>query len=341
MRFFSHTSHLLYSTIALGLIAGASFFWWSSGERSANTLTVHPAEFLQQISVSGKIVPVQSVDLAFSAGGRISVVRVTVGDRVARGMVLASVDNADLAAEVEQKRAALSAARARYESLLHGTRLEQIAVTRSIMASAETALDAAYRALTDAGRTAYTQSDDAVRHRVDQFMSNSRTASPHLNLSTYGSRLKGDIEMSRVVIERLLQIWQADVGALSPQGEGVIVASAETAAKNLATVAGFLDNVALVVNILTPTASFSQTVIDGYRTDIITGRANVNTAAAGLTSARTIYTNAVASLTTAKKNLELEEAGATADDIAARASDMAVVEADLQRVQAQYQKKTR
>lgn len=324
--------------IAAGIATGAGFFLWGHGDASNETMAVHPGEFIQQISVAGKVVPAENVDLAFSTGGRIAAVHATVGDRVARGHVLALVENGDLAADITQKRAVLEAARTRLLSTQKGTRPEEIAVIRSSVASADVSLAAANRELADAVRAAYTQADDAVRRRVDQLMSNAGTVSPQLNFQTSDSRLKMDIETSRVAMEKLLVQWKADVDVLLSSGETNAAARAEIAARNLTDVRGFLDKTALAVNALTPTASFSQTTIDGYRADISTARANISTTASALASAETKQKNAVASLATAHKNLELQEAGATAENIAERQADVEVAEAELQRAQAQYAK---
>jgi len=55
--------------------------------------------------------------LGFSQGGKVSSVRAKVGDKVARGAVIASVENGDLRAGLEQKQAALLREQTKLKSL--------------------------------------------------------------------------------------------------------------------------------------------------------------------------------------------------------------------------------
>lgn len=320
---------LTYVFLALGFAAGAGFFAWRQQDGGGRTFVVRRGDFIQQISVGGTVVPARHVDLVFSQGGRIAAVHARVGDRVRQDTVLAAMENGDLAADVRQKRAALDAAAARLALLERGARPEEIAVTRSRVLSAETAVAAADAALADAVRDAYTRSDDAVRNRTDQFISNARTA-PQLNFMLADGRLKTEIEESRSAMELLLEGWKKDLDRGA--------ADAERAGKYLGDVRAFMDRVALVVNGLTPGGNFSQSVIDGYRADVTAGRSNLANAAAALTGAKTQQKNAAASLTTAQRNLDLQVAGALPEDLMVRRSEADIAAAELARAEAQYRK---
>lgn len=328
-----------YYIPAVLIVAGvAGFLLWRRGAGEGDAMIVRRGDFLQQVSVSGKVVPAQSVELAFSETGRVAAVRVAVGDRVARGAVLAAIENGDLAADILQKQANRDAAQARLDAARAGTRPEEIAVTESEVASTAAALAQANRALTDAVRGAYTQSDDAVRRRVDQFMSNPRSSSPQLNFAIADSRLKTDIETRRVVMEALLNTWKADTDALADGEDSAILRRADTAAANLGRVRELLDMAALAVNTLTPNTNLTQTVIDGYRADITTARTNINTAAGTITSSITAQKSASTALVTAEKNLALQKAGPTSESIAESEADVKAAAADLQKAEAQYRK---
>src|SRR3989344_5129284 len=98
--------------------------WLVFGGTSAveELLVVEEGEFLQQVSVSGKVVAEGRVDLGFSLSGRISRVYTVVGARTAAGQTLAELENGDLRAAVLQKEAALETAQADLDALLSGTR---------------------------------------------------------------------------------------------------------------------------------------------------------------------------------------------------------------------------
>ncbi|HEY4517538.1 MAG TPA: efflux RND transporter periplasmic adaptor subunit [Candidatus Paceibacterota bacterium] len=316
------------------LIAGF-FFFLGNGNHIEEILVVRPGEFIQQVSVSGKVVAAESVDLAFSQAGRVSAVYAKVGDIVPAGTILASIENGDARAEIFQKEAAFSAASAKLKSLKSGTRPEQIAVTQSSVASAEATLAQANQALVDTIRNAYTQSDDAVRRRVDQFMSNPQSSSPQLNFIV-SNQLKLDVEWGRFLAESMLSGWKTSVDSLNVSSD--LETSRATAIQNLDRMRSFLEKVASALNAVSPSSTLSQTTIDGYRADVTTARTNVNTAVTSLTSAVTAQKNAVAALQTAKRNLELDQAGAVEEDIEAQEAQVKIAEADLESARARFQK---
>src|SRR3989344_2147510 len=94
--------------IGIAVLAGlGAWFYFSNGEGPVGTLVVEQGIFLQQVSVSGKGVAAQEVDLAFSETGRGGTPNVRVGDRVAAGKILATLGISVLAAELRTAQADL------------------------------------------------------------------------------------------------------------------------------------------------------------------------------------------------------------------------------------------
>ncbi len=83
--------------------------------------------------------------LGFTSPGRLDTILVREGDRVKSGQELARLDQSDLTARRQQAQAALEAARAGLEEMLHGSRVEDIR-------SAQEAARAAGERFTDAQR---------------------------------------------------------------------------------------------------------------------------------------------------------------------------------------------
>src|SRR3989338_7824143 len=69
---------------------------FSGNGASTQTLTVTRGDFLQQVSVAGKVKAANDVNLGFSQGGRVTRVYAKVGDQAYAGAVLAEVENGDL-----------------------------------------------------------------------------------------------------------------------------------------------------------------------------------------------------------------------------------------------------
>ncbi len=327
---------VIYIVVAMVITGGIWFSFFRKTGNTQDVLIIHPSDFVQQVSVSGKVVASENVDLGFNQGGRISGVHAKVGDIVSAGTVLASIENGDVRADLLQKQAALEGEQSKLRAIESGTRPEELAVKQSAVASAQVVLDQANLSLINAIQTSFTQSDDAIRHRVDQLISNPRSSDPRINLLVTDSQLKSDIESGRPSIETILMLWSVSLGSLNSQSE--LTVYSDTAGKNLDRIKTYLERVALLVNSLIPNSTLSQTIIDGYRTDIATARSNINTAASSLTSAITAKRNAAGDLTTAQNNLKLAQAGSTQEDIAGQEAHVKAAEADVQNAQARLTK---
>jgi RND family efflux transporter MFP subunit len=98
---------VLYGAGVLVVLLLGWLFFRGSGE-PLQTLVVMPGEFLQQVSVSGKVVSAQDVDLAFPLTGRVTSLSVEVGERVRAGQTLATLEMGTLAADLRAAEADLA-----------------------------------------------------------------------------------------------------------------------------------------------------------------------------------------------------------------------------------------
>lgn len=109
---------VVYACAALALLALGWWFLFSSAEPVLETLVVTRGEFLQQVSVSGKVVAAQEADLAFSESGRVETLAVRVGDRVVAGQTLATLAIQVLAADLRTAQADLDKVSQQQNSLV-------------------------------------------------------------------------------------------------------------------------------------------------------------------------------------------------------------------------------
>lgn len=89
-------SLLLLVIIIIALVA-YYFVWYKNKPDQVETLVVAPSDFLQTISVSGKVIPAKSVELGFNRSGKITQVPVTVGQNVSTGQIIAQIDSREAA----------------------------------------------------------------------------------------------------------------------------------------------------------------------------------------------------------------------------------------------------
>ncbi len=337
--FFLTKKSIIYGVIII-LGAGATVFvFLKNADTKEEMLVIHPRDFVQQVSASGKVAATDSLDLSFEQGGRVINVRVKVGDKVIVGQPLVKQDTAQLNAQLAEMQAGVDLQKAKLAQLLAGASPEDIAVvettaanTEISVANSEQTLENAKQNMADKLQDAYTKADDAVRSKADQMFSNPRSSSPQLSFSSSDSQ---DIERGKLLIESTLNSWVEKLQGISARSD---FASATTLAKkNLDQARLFLDKLSLVANGLTPNSNLTQTTVDKWKTDIGTARTNVNTAVAGITSAEEKLKIEEADLKTAKGNLKKAQDELKFKKSPARSSDIALNEAQIRQAEASSQ----
>lgn len=317
------------------LVVGGTLFAMNGGGGDAQTLALHPADFLQQISVSGTVVAADDADLGFTQGGRIAGTYAKVGDRVSRGTILASLENGDLRAAVLQKEAALEIEEANLASLVQGLRPEEIAITEAQVAMDEATLMQAKQGVINALQNAYTKTDDAVRNTVDQFIQNPRSANPQLLFVTTDQSIKEKLESSRLALEEVLIRWESTLATLG----GESLSTANTQGKSdLEAGIRFLSLANTALNKSTRNEQVTSASLAEWTSDVAGARTNLNVAMDTLTSAVTAEKSAATALAKNERKLALDRAGSSLSDINAQKARVKAAQADLENVRAQLRK---
>lgn len=337
MKLAQIVSNKKYATygIAVLLVVGLGFVFSRNGKVKEQTMVIHSGDFVQQISVTGKVVAAQNADLGFSQSGRVARVFAKVGDMVTAGSLLAEIENGDLRAMVLQRQAALESQQAKLLSLQQGTRIEEVAVAQSAVDSSETALAQANQIVIDAIKDAYTKSDDAILDKTDQAFNNPNT-SPQLAFLTNASQAARNSELERLGMQSILPEWQKENNALTIDDN--VLSAASKAQKNLASVSALLADINSALSQATVSQTVTQVTISNYISSVAIARASINGAITSLSGAVSAQKNAAAALANAQKTLALEQAGATQANIEAQAAQVKAARADLGSAQAQLAK---
>lgn len=328
----------IYAIIAVIIIigAGAYFFFPGAAAPAYESALAEKGSVIQEVSVTGKVKPASSVDLAFETSGRVIWVNALVGDRVFAGQSLAQLYNADLQAQLNQAEATLKTQEAKLDELKKGTRLEEIQVYEVKVQNAEISLEEAKKNLVNKIKDAYTKSDDAIRNKADQLFDNPRGPYPNFKYNIIDSSLKIDIEARRAVLEQMLIAWNSSLVNL--EGIGNLGQYALDAKQNLDNIKTFLDKMASAVNTLSSSSSISQTIIDGYKTDISTARTNTNTAIDNLAAADEKLKTAESSLILVENELALKKAGSVPEQISAQEAQVEYAKASVENYKAMISK---
>ncbi len=142
---------LLIVAIAVGVILSAGIGMAIVRSRTPAfdleqyTVTATSQSLEANITASGKVVPIQSVNISPKTAGRITRLFVEQGDQVTAGQRLAQMDTTDLQADYRRTQANLDQAVARLAEIVAGSRDEEIDQARARLAQAEARLAAAGR----------------------------------------------------------------------------------------------------------------------------------------------------------------------------------------------------
>ncbi|MDE1924924.1 MAG: efflux RND transporter periplasmic adaptor subunit [Patescibacteria group bacterium] len=326
--------YIVASVAVLVVLSGISYYTFKSGNAKYATATVERGSITQEVSASGNVAAPSTINLQFQNAGKLTSIGVQIGDKVSAGNVIARQDTSVLGAQLQQAQAAVDAEQAQLASLQQGTRPEQVAVAQAQVSSDQSALTQANLSIINAIQSAYTASDDAVHNKVDQFLSNARTSSPQLSLTTADSQISNTFLSERVSIEGTLAKWQAGTANLVTAGNNVFTAETE-AQTDLTLVTQLLSDANAVLNSAVPTTNANQTSINGWISNVATARTNVNAAASSLTTSITTQQSDTATLDKDRKSLALEQAGSTGASVAAQQAKVAQAQANVAAIQAQ------
>lgn len=306
--------------LAVALIA-VYFIFIKNDNDTLQHVTAQKQTLRQEVSVTGKVEPVESVELAFDVSGRVIWKNVEVGSKVSAGQSIAAVFNDDTRSKLAEAEATLKSQEAKLEELKRGTRVEEILIYETKVLNAEDSLADARNNLRDKIIEVELKSDDAVRNRADQFFSNPRTSDPKISgITVNDSGLRLDLEGSRITMEDILVSWDNSVKNISADNVKEKLSEAKS---NSSQIGLFIEKMSIAINSLTPTASLSQTTIDAYKADIYTARTNMSAAISAVTTAEEKLKTAESALLLAKNELALKQSGSSSEQIT---SQEAVVE---------------
>ncbi len=223
------------------------------------------------------------------SGGRVERVA-QAGDTVARGAIVAQVENS-------AQRAAVLQAQGAYEAALAAANQSSVG-----QGSAERAYQEALIQAVNAYKSAFSTADDVLRNTVDQVFSQPDSMTPGLKIDSRGDATK--INDARVDLERRFDLWRANVGTASSDDALALLETAEANVSALST---------LVVTL-------TSHVNDDDRTESTTLRGDFATARGTLTGVLTSLSGARSALIGAESAKEQAEiAGGDSDTSLAQA----------------------
>ncbi|MFN4279488.1 efflux RND transporter periplasmic adaptor subunit [Thermosynechococcus sp.] len=175
---------LVIGVIAVGVIGSGGLLWWRSRQTPLDldryTVPVQDSrDLVARIAATGKVVPVQTVNISPKRAGLLAALYVEQGDRVKAGQIIARMDNRDEQAQLAQAQANLAEALARRDRLMAGNRPEEIAQAVAQVQAAATRVQLAEERLK---RNELLAAEGAIpRDTLDELKANRDSAIANLN----------------------------------------------------------------------------------------------------------------------------------------------------------------
>ena len=351
----------------MALAGSLGFFLKQKQKPAADFIVAKRGEIVQEVSVTGKVKPAESLDLAFDVSGTVSQIYFDVGEPVKANQVIARLDSSQLGAELEKTRANLAAETARLEELQKGTRIEELVAAR-------TALTNAQKSFSDAKVTLESVQNKANIDLASVYDSALSEAQKAVGIAKTSLTTLTDIQYSHFFLDNdladakaaavLLLLGQSDAGRWTTQSlnnlSGGVFGDVRKAVSNpiqantdpalletnsaLQKMKDCLDIVPIndltstektsltaeKTNIATEISSFAAKY-QAILTQKATNENNLAVAKTALTTAENVFNNA-------QDNLSLKEAGATPGQISIQESLVKVARAGVESIRAQINK---
>ncbi len=279
MKIFSFLSKKMLIYIGIGAVVAIVIAVVLNRGDGKQEVIVSRADIIQEVVATGKIKPNQSVDLGFDKSSRIASVYFLLGDKVKRGQTIVSLETEKISADLEKARALL---------------LEENIKLREMKSTAPISHNDASKNLTAAIKSGFTDADDAVRNKADQFFGNnienpqfgiSITSGNFIHYFNVPSDIKISINNSRKKVETILVSWQKKISDLNSNSTN-LVSEANKAINDLNTISAFLNKVAETVNNFTSVEYAYDTTVNNYKATILSARSEVSGAISTIVTAK-------------------------------------------------------
>lgn len=224
---------------------------------------VKKGDFTQTVTISGKVVPAQEIDLGFEVSGEVKNVFVEIGDEVQRGQILASLNQFELSNEIKETAASLQSEIAKLSELTGMNSPEDQSQLKSAKIEMLSVLN-----------KAQSTADNLIRNKVDVFFQYPTKRFPEFDVSLTDFVLRKSINEKRVEIEKMLNEWKAR--NLSLTLDNVTFSDVEYTIKSLKEIQDILVTISTGTTDFTPSGDVTQSQIDAYISSISQARTTIS-----------------------------------------------------------------
>lgn len=323
---FTHPIVLWAGVAAVVIAAGGAFYYIEGSKAPAAVDTGASASSTNAITATGVVTPSQNPDLALESGGRVTVVNARVGQQVAQGSLLVSLDTGALSAARAQAAADLEAAQANLAQMQAGPRQVDISAKQTAVSQAQQSLANLYAQVPNDLSSAYSNSLGAVHSDTDALFNNPNTA-PTLIFQSSDSQLAVNVAAQRSAINTMLAQWMPAVTAATDPA--ALEAELGASTQNLLALRAYVDALTTAIGEAIPTSSFPQTSITAANASVAALRSSVAASLLQLQSDTQQIASAKLAVQSAQDALNQAQAGATPEALQAQSAAVDAASANL------------
>jgi RND family efflux transporter MFP subunit len=244
--------------------------------RSVDVSTVYNiANNTTPLPLVGRVETQSEAIIRTESQGEISYVNKKLGDSVFAGEIIAEIKNTSQRAEVLRAQGVLQSAEANLLKVNSGSGEAKNIIINSI-------------------NNAFITADDAVKNKVDQFITNPNSSSPEVVVASQSYFTREAVEDARVEIGKVLSDWSLSVSTLSSVNDSVSLNEKyREAEENMRKVQAFMDTVAIDVNTFEERLGTTQADVNKWKSDVSVARSSVNSSLSSLISSFNTFSSQI------------------------------------------------
>jgi RND family efflux transporter MFP subunit len=322
--------------ISAGVLVIALVYMFVGGSVQTDTFiyTIQPREFVQKVSLTGKVIAAKNVDMGFETSSRVQKVAVAVGDRVKKGAILASLANGDYVSAVQKSSALAQAEQARFQDLTATVTPEDKKLAEDNVAGAQIDVSQSEQTLLDQIKDLYAKADDAIRFNIDPSFRDPRSQNPEfIYLIDQNTVLRDSLKTQRVEIGLVL----------THVNDTFSIDKIQTYRSEIQRIQKFINDVNTAISIVSEKANAGNDAT--YSAQVATQKASISLARTAFSSSLALfnqtessYKNSVNILTRYKNQLSVVLASATPTQIAIQRANIESARASVGSASAQLSK---
>ena len=280
-----------------------AFSIFKANSKTYKWITASTHNLKEEVSVTGKVAPIQKSDLSFGKSGIVSNIWFKVGDTIKAQDVIASLNDSD-------DRSSYMAYQASYQNTAKGLTNFEAKYEKDKLETSKANYESTLRSAIVSARDSYTKAQSSFLNGIDQFFTNPQSVNPTINIRTQSSVETTNINGLKLLSNEAINSMRIDLEKYSSTSTALELIT--RAHKNIDKIKECMDLITSIVNNISPgNSGVDQTTIDGYASILNTALSSFNQAYTSITTAETNVKASKNALDEANSNYNVKLSGAS------------------------------